>query len=137
MIYRRRAALCVAAGIGLMAGSFVPVKAQTTATYYGSAHEGLPTASGEPFRANGLTAAHPSLPFGTQLMVCKEACTTVRVNDRTDDKTGLDLSQGAAERIGLTDEGRGPVEVAQVDSPGLAEPTEKAPELPRTGGIEW
>ena len=47
--------------------------------------EGSKTASGEKFDPNELTAAHPSLPFGTRLRVTNTATgksVTVRVNDR-------------------------------------------------------
>jgi hypothetical protein len=37
------------------------------ASYYGYGHEGSPAASGEPFDPQGYTAAHKTLPFGTQL----------------------------------------------------------------------
>ena len=37
--------------------------------WYGPGFEGNATASGEVFKANGHTAAHPNLPFGTELLV--------------------------------------------------------------------
>ncbi|MGB7550453.1 MAG: septal ring lytic transglycosylase RlpA family protein, partial [Chromatiaceae bacterium] len=37
------------------------------ASWYGPKHHGKKTASGQPFNQNALTAAHPSLPFGTQV----------------------------------------------------------------------
>ena len=84
------------------------------ASYYGYGHEGNPTASGEPFVAEGYTAAHKTLPFGTQLRVGYGGnSTVVTVNDRGPYTEGrdLDLSQGAAETIGLTGPGVAPVEV--------------------------
>jgi hypothetical protein len=84
------------------------------ASYYGYGHEGSPTASGEPFVAEGYTAAHKTLPFGTQLRVGYGGNSTlVTVNDRGPyiDGRDLDLSQGAAETIGLTGPGVAPVEV--------------------------
>jgi rare lipoprotein A len=74
-------------------------------SWYGPGFEGNATASGEVFRADGHTAAHPDLPFGTELLVTyggQQA--VVRVTDRgpyADDR-GLDLSQAAAEKVGLT-----------------------------------
>ncbi len=63
------------------------------------------TASGERFAPNGLTAAHRTLPLGTRLRVCRHGqCVVVRVNDRGPAKwTGrtLDLSRGAAARLGM------------------------------------
>ena len=84
------------------------------ASYYGYGHEGNLTASGEPFVPQGHTAAHKTLPFGTQLSVGYGGnSTVVTVNDRGPyiDGRDLDLSQGAAETIGLTGPGVAPVEV--------------------------
>jgi hypothetical protein len=85
------------------------------ASYYGYAHAGNPTASGEPFVPEGYTAAHRTMPFGTQLLVSHGGNSTmITVNDRGPyvDGRDLDLSQGAAEAIGLTGPGVAPVEVA-------------------------
>lgn len=81
--------------------------APVTASYYGAELAGNPTASGEPFDPYGLTAAHPTLPLGTELQVCYQDCTTVTVNDRGPyvGGRGLDLSRGAADEIGLTPAG--------------------------------
>jgi rare lipoprotein A len=77
-----------------------------TASWYGDPFHGRPTASGEPFDKNALTAAHRTLPFGTRLRVTYPATgrsVVVRVNDRGPFVPGrdLDLSQAAAERLGL------------------------------------
>ncbi|WP_457797652.1 septal ring lytic transglycosylase RlpA family protein [Methylocystis sp. S23] len=85
----------------------VPVGASLmTASYYGSGeYLNALTASGERFRASGLTAAHRTLPFGTRLLVSRGGrSVVVRVNDRGPAAwTGrsLDLSRGAASRIGM------------------------------------
>jgi peptidoglycan lytic transglycosylase len=73
-------------------------------SWYGPGFEGAMTASGEPFDPYGHTAASPYLPFGTRLYVCYQGCVTVRVNDRGPYGGGreMDLSQAAAEAIGLT-----------------------------------
>ena len=74
-------------------------------SWYGPGFEGNATASGEVFRADGHTAAHPNLPFGTELLVTYGGRqTVVRVTDRGPyaDGRGLDLSQAAAEKVGLT-----------------------------------
>ena len=73
-------------------------------SWYGPGFKGAITASGEPFDPYGYTAASPYLPFGTRLYVCYQGCVTVRVNDRGPYVYGreLDLSQAAAEAIGLT-----------------------------------
>jgi len=84
------------------------------ASYYGYSHAGLLTASGEPFVPEAYTAAHKTLPMGTQLLVSYGGnSVTVTVNDRGPyiDGRDLDLSQGAAETIGLTGPGVAPVQV--------------------------
>ena len=77
-------------------------------SWYGPGLEGNLTASGEVFDPySDYTAAHPYLPMGTELEVCYADCTVVRVNDRGPYVGGrdLDLSQAAAEDIGLTASG--------------------------------
>lgn len=83
-------------------------------SWYGPGLEGNLTASGEIFNSDALTAAHPSLPFGTKLLVSYGGSQTVaRVNDRGPfvSGRGLDLSRGAAEAIGLTGAGADAVDV--------------------------
>ena len=80
------------------------------ASWYGRAHEGRLTASGERFDADAMTAAHRTLPFGTWLIVENVAngrTVTVRVNDRGPVVAGrvLDLSRAAARALGVTGEG--------------------------------
>ncbi len=76
------------------------------ATWYGPELSGNRTANGEMFNPNALTAAHRSLPFGTQVRVTNVKngrSVVVRINDRLGDPGVLiDLSQGAAQAIGLT-----------------------------------
>lgn len=96
-----------------------PAQAESVvASYYGAELAGNPTASGEPFDPSAMTAAHPSLPFGTQLEVCYQGCATVTVNDRGPfvGGRGLDLSQGAADAIGLTGAGVATIEMNVVGS---------------------
>jgi hypothetical protein len=84
------------------------------ASYYGYSHAGNLTASGVPFDPQGFTAAHRTMPFGTQLLVSHGGNSVqVTVNDRGPyvDGIDLDLSQAAADTIGLTDLGVAPVEV--------------------------
>ncbi|MBR0986675.1 septal ring lytic transglycosylase RlpA family protein [Bradyrhizobium liaoningense] len=68
------------------------------------------TASGEKFDKNDLTAAHPTLPFGTKLRVTDVSSgrfVTVRVNDRGPYIRGrvVDVSPSAAEALGMVDRG--------------------------------
>jgi rare lipoprotein A len=68
--------------------------------------EGTQTASGEKFDTHELTAAHPTLPFGTRLRVTNVASgrsVTVRVNDRGPYVAGrtVDVSYAAADALGM------------------------------------
>jgi rare lipoprotein A len=72
--------------------------------------EGSRTASGEKFDTHELTAAHPTLPFGTRLRVTNIStgrAVTVRVNDRGPYVAGrvVDVSQSAANALGMVGAG--------------------------------
>jgi rare lipoprotein A len=89
----------------------IPTASQGLASFYS---EGAKTASGEKFDANELTAAHPTLPFGTKLRVTNVATgrsVTVRVNDRGPYVPGrvVDVSYSAADALGMV--GRGVAKV--------------------------
>lgn len=76
------------------------------ASYYGPGFHGKKTASGEIFDMYKMTCAHRTLPFGTMLLVTNltnNKSVKVRVNDRGPFIEGviLDLSKGAADKIGL------------------------------------
>jgi rare lipoprotein A len=84
------------------------------ASWYGPRHHGRRTASGEPFDCEELTAAHPTLPFGTRVRVTNRIngrAVTVRVNDRGGFRRGraIDLSQAAARELGMIARGTAPV----------------------------
>lgn len=86
------------------------------ASWYGPGLHGRATASGEPFDMNGYTAAHKSLPFGSQLLVTSietGLSVLVRVNDRGPFIAGreLDLSRAAASAIGMVGSGVGRVRI--------------------------
>ena len=86
------------------------------ASYYGREFEGRPMASGEPFDADALTAAHKNLPFGTRLEVAYAGeSVRVTIKDRGPYVAGhdLDLSLAAAREIGLTGPGEAPVRVTR------------------------
>ena len=77
------------------------------ASFYGSPQQ---TANGEQFNPRALTAAHRTLPFGTKVRVTNVRSgrtVTVRINDRGPFVPGrvIDLSQAAAEELGIV--GRG------------------------------
>lgn len=79
------------------------------ASFYGRGFAGRKTASGERFDPRAMTAAHPSLPFGTRVRVTRASgqSVTVRINDRCGCPGGriIDLSEGAARRMGMIKEG--------------------------------
>ncbi len=84
------------------------------ASWYGPGFDGGYSANGEVFNQEALTAAHPSLPFGTQVRVTNldnGQSVTVRITDRgpyAHDRV-IDLSTGAARVIGLIQAGVAPV----------------------------
>lgn len=93
----------------LLAATTIPVRAQT-ATYYANSYHGKTTASGVRFSQSSNMAAHPSLPFGTQVRVTNKnngKSVVVRVVDRC--RCSIDLSQGAFSQIGSLSSGRVPV----------------------------
>jgi rare lipoprotein A len=83
------------------------IASQGMASFY---TEGQQTASGEKFDTHDLTAAHPTLPFGTRLLVTNVATgrsVTVRVNDRGPYVPGrvVDVSHSAADALGMVGSG--------------------------------
>lgn len=86
------------------------------ASWYGPGFHGRTTANGETFNQDALTAAHKTLPFGTQVRVTNESngeSVVVRINDRGPYAHGreIDLSRGAAAEIGLLGSGVGRVRI--------------------------
>ncbi|MBH0112389.1 septal ring lytic transglycosylase RlpA family protein [Novosphingobium sp. YJ-S2-02] len=87
------------------------------ASYYGARFAGNPTASGEIFDPEAMTAAHRTLPFGTQVQVTNPAngeSVVVTINDRGPfhGNRVIDLSKAAARELGLIRRGSGVVELA-------------------------
>jgi len=94
---------------------------QGEASYYGRELQGNRTASGERFDAEGLTAAHRTLPLGTKLRVTNLAngrSVIVRVNDRGPfvHSRLIDVSLGAARQINMIGTGRARVKLEVVRS---------------------
>lgn len=90
------------------------------ASWYGPEFHGQQTASGAKFDCNGLTAAHPTLPLGSRIRVTDTNSgkrVEVTVTDRMPaHKTRiLDLSMGAAKKLGMLGRGTSKVVVALVD----------------------
>ena len=84
------------------------------ASYYADSLHGNKTASGERYDKEAMTAAHPSLPFGTRVKVIylkTEKSVEVVINDRGPHVKNriIDLSGAAARGIGLTEDGHGKV----------------------------
>jgi len=83
---------------------------QAVASWYGPGFHGNPTASGEIYNENALTAAHPTLPLGTPVEVTNLAngkSVWVRITDRGPYVRGraIDLSRGAAQKLGMVKAG--------------------------------
>jgi peptidoglycan lytic transglycosylase len=83
------------------------IASQGIASFYTEEQQ---TASGEKFDTNDLTAAHPTLPFGTRLRVTNVATgrsVTVRINDRGPYVPGrvVDVSYSAADALGMVESG--------------------------------
>lgn len=77
------------------------------ASWYGPGFHGRKTANGERFDMNALTAAHRTLPLGTQVRVTNThtgRSVVVRINDRGPyvGRRLIDLSKASAQAIGLS-----------------------------------
>jgi rare lipoprotein A len=101
------------------------------ASWYGQAHHGQMTASGERFDMHALTAAHPTLPFGTRVRVVNldnERAVEVRINDRGPVTPGriIDLSYAAARALGAIAPGLIPVRLT-VLAPATSPTSDAAP----------
>ena len=80
------------------------------ASWYGPGFQGNPTASGERFDQNRLTAAHRDLPLGSTVTVTNldnGRKVTVLINDRGPYVGGrvIDLSKAAARRLDMVEDG--------------------------------
>ena len=91
------------------------------ASFYANRFHGRKTASGRPYRKDGYTAAHRTLPLGTWVRVTNtrnDRSVVVQINDRGPyaRRRIIDLSRAAASKIGMIRSGTAPVrlEVVQV-----------------------
>ncbi len=102
------------------------------ASWYGPGFHGRPTANGERFDMNAVSAAHPTLPLPSRVRVTNlenGRQLDVRVNDRgpfIDDRL-IDLSRRAAQLLGFHREGLARVRVEYL---GLDDPLPDAPPAP-------
>ena len=122
----RRIVLPLACFCGLWtavsAQSVQPPSERGIASWYGAPYHGQPSASGEIYDQEKLTAAHPTLPFGTRVRVRRldrDVSVVVRINDRGPFVKSriIDLSHAAAARLGMTSEGVAPVTLELVETP--------------------
>ena len=89
------------------------------ASWYGGRHHGGPTASGERFDKHAMTAAHRTYPMNTRVRVTNRRngrSVIVRINDRGPFSRGriIDVSEAAAEQLGMTEAGVVPVKVERL-----------------------
>jgi len=97
------------------------------ASWYGEEFQGNTTANGEIYDLNGLTAAHPTLPFGTTVRVTNlnnKKNILLRINDRGPyiGRRLIDVSWAAAKRLGFVQSGTTLVRVEVVAQPSLLLP---------------
>ena len=113
-----------------------PFREEGIASWYGSEFDGRLTASGEIFDSSLLTAAHPTLPFGSMVLVTNRINNrqvVVRVNDRGPFVPAriIDLSMAAAQVLRMLDPGVVPVNI-EVLHPGVVSlPPAPQPPVPQ------
>ncbi|WP_420996070.1 septal ring lytic transglycosylase RlpA family protein [Cupriavidus sp. 30B13] len=95
------------------------------ASWYGKGFHGRRTANGERFDMRAMTAAHPSLPLDSWVLVRNlrnGKVAVVRINDRGPYHSNrvLDVSYGAARRLGFTDHGSTQVEIRRLSRSEVA-----------------
>lgn len=105
------------------------------ASWYGSKFHGRRTSSGEPYDMHLATAAHKSLPLPTYAEVTNldnGRKVIVKINDRGPFKDGriIDLSYGAALRLGMTGTGTARVDVRAIDVEAHARRAAPEPQQP-------
>lgn len=108
---------------------------EAIASWYGKEFEGKPTANGETFDTDALTAAHPSLPLGSILKLSNPQSgqsLLVRVNDRGPyyPGRGLDVSLRVARLLGFAEQGVARIKVEVLKLPKQPWPKAPPPTLP-------
>ncbi|MFC4626460.1 septal ring lytic transglycosylase RlpA family protein [Daeguia caeni] len=109
MTFKTRIAMLALAVSGMISVSAIEASAAQcgSASWYALNSR---TASGERMNPHGLTAAHRTLPLGSKIKVTNQKngkSLVVRINDRGPFIKGrvLDLSKGAASRLGFVGAG--------------------------------
>ena len=97
-------------------GDIVLMSFTGLASWYGKRFHGRRTASGERFDMAAMTAAHPSLPFGSQVRVtnlANDRSVVVMINDRGPfvKSRVIDVSHAAARQLGMLERGVAEVRV--------------------------
>jgi rare lipoprotein A len=100
---------------------------QGEASWFGDAVEGRPGVSGEGVDPDQLIASHPTLPMGSMVRVINLAnarSVEVRIVDRGPTAPGrsIDLSQRAAQALGMEEKGTAPV---RIEAYAAAQPSEQ------------
>jgi hypothetical protein len=95
---------------------------ECTSSWYGEDFDGLPTATGEPYDMYGATAAHPTLPLGSLVLVTNtknHRSEVVRINDRGPYVEGreLDVSYEVARNLGFDQRGLAKVRLELLEVP--------------------
>jgi len=101
------------------------------ASWYGPGFQGQETSNGETFDQKKMTAAHPSLPMGTEAKVTNlenGKKVEVRINDRGPyvENRVIDLSSAAANKLEMKEEGTAQVKIE-------AKPTKKKARTAQSG----
>jgi rare lipoprotein A len=128
-------ALILVAGLGVGCATVpppspmrdAPARQVGVASYYGNEHKGHRTASGSRYDPDRLTAAHPTLPFGTRVRVTNldnGRSVVVTITDRGPYRHGriIDVSRRAAKELGFVREGTTRVRVDVVSEATAGQP---------------
>lgn len=137
LMRKTRTTLGALLGVLMIAGAGAPAKANTqtgVASWYQMGHT---TANGEKYNPDGMTAAHPSLPFGTVVQVHNlnnGRTVRLRINDRGPFVGGriIDVSRGGARQLGLIATGTARVKVTTLFSGNGASTV-----VVSSGGKDW
>lgn len=110
------------------------------ASYYADKYHDRPTASGELYKIDQMTAAHKTLPFNAVVKVTRMddgRSVIVRINDRGPFVAGriIDLSGAAADFIGLKEDGTAKVMIHQLTTDSPASPPPAVVLTEKTGAV--
>jgi rare lipoprotein A len=126
MTFQIRTIIVAAATAGILSATAIGASAQCGGASWYALHSR--TASGERMNPSAMTAAHRTLPLGTKVKVTNERngrSLVVRINDRGPFIKGriLDLSKGAAGRLGFIGAGHTKVCISTLGTEKVAKPS--------------